>query len=377
LEMYCRGAVNHIPTLLRQVEAIGKMKTVTEILQSYKDQDNAKKLALMRECFNGPSYVKAFSNLLSPLDPSVKLKRLKVECCKYMSSKKKPLWLVFENTDEGADDVLIIFKNGDDLRQDMLTLLSLRLMDNVWKKAGLDYGIIPYKCLSTGHMVGLIEVVTESETLGRIQAAKGSITGVWKDQNLYSWLSDNADSEEKLDGYVENFIRSVVGYSVATYVLGVGDRHNDNIMMKNDTGQLFHIDFGHFLGNFKSKFGIKRERVKFVLTSDILYVIRQSGRCPTSDLNFERFKDMCIEAFKALRCKGNLFITVFAMLLSTGIPELEHPTDLDYLRDSLAMVKDEADAIKHFEASFKEAHQNKTSTTMNWMFHNLNHYWIG
>ena len=30
-----------------------------------------------------------------------------------MDSKKKPLWLVFENIDEGADDVIIIFKNGD------------------------------------------------------------------------------------------------------------------------------------------------------------------------------------------------------------------------------------------------------------------------
>ena len=70
-------------------------------------------------------------------------------------------------------------------------------MDKVWKKAGLDYGIIPYKCLSTGRNVGLIEVVTESETLGRIQAAKGSITGVWKDQNLYSWLSGHAKDNEE------------------------------------------------------------------------------------------------------------------------------------------------------------------------------------
>jgi phosphatidylinositol-4,5-bisphosphate 3-kinase len=75
-----------------------------------------------------------------------------------------------------------------------------------------------------------------------------------------------------MDTVYENFARTCAGYCVATYVLGIGDRHNDNIMMTRD-GRLFHIDFGHFLGNFKSKLGVKRERAPFVFTphfSDVL-----------------------------------------------------------------------------------------------------------
>ena len=39
-----------------------------------------------------------------------------------MDSKKLPLWLVFENAEADKPDIYVIFKTGDDLRQDQLTL---------------------------------------------------------------------------------------------------------------------------------------------------------------------------------------------------------------------------------------------------------------
>lgn len=52
-----------------------------------------------------------------------------------------------------------------------------------------------------------------------------------------AWLKDYNQSEVLLNKAIEEFTMSCAGYCVATYVLGVADRHSDNIMVKR-TGQV-------------------------------------------------------------------------------------------------------------------------------------------
>uniref|UniRef100_A0AAQ6A736 Phosphatidylinositol 4,5-bisphosphate 3-kinase catalytic subunit beta isoform n=1 Tax=Amphiprion ocellaris TaxID=80972 RepID=A0AAQ6A736_AMPOC len=376
LEAYCRGSIPHIEVLKKQVEALSKLKSVNELIKlgTIKNARSKTKEAMltkeaMMTCLRQSGYSETLSDLHSPLNPNVLLSGINVEKCRYMDSKMKPLWIVYNNKLLGGDTLGIIFKNGDDLRQDMLTLQILRLMDLLWKEANLDLRIVPYGCLATGDRAGLIEVVSSADTIANIQLTSSNVAAAaaFNKDALLNWLKER-NSGDDLDRAIEEFTLSCAGYCVATYVLGIGDRHSDNIMVRS-TGQLFHIDFGHILGNFKSKFGIKRERVPFILTHDFIHVIQQGKTGYTE--KFGSFRQYCEEAYLILRKNGNLFITLFALMLTAGLPELTSVKDIQYLKDSLALGKTDDEALKQFRQKFDEALRESWTTKVNWMAHNV------
>lgn len=231
-------------------------------------------------------------NVISPLDPSIRWKRIIGDKFKIMDSKKQPILYHFENVDPHGREIQLIFKEGDDLRQDMLILQMLKIIDRIWKASGFDLRLSIYGCLNMGHELGLIEPVKDSETVANII---GSMTSSLfpKKEALFEWIKKHNATDELLERAINEFTLSCAGYCVATYVLGIADRHPNNIMVKTN-GQMFHIDFGHILGNFKEKFGVKRERVGFVLTNDFIHVINKGKRREQIDReDFEKFQKLC------------------------------------------------------------------------------------
>ena len=196
----------------------------------------------------------------------------------------------------------------------------------------------PYKVISTWDQVGMIEMVPNSTTISDIHSEFGGKTGALNRETILKYLKKHNNSSEKLKGAQDNFIRSCAGYCVATFIMGVGDRHNGNIMVA-ESGHFFHIDFGHFLGNFKSKFGFKRERTFFVYSREMDYVINYKNK-----ENFDTFQEYCCTAYNILRNHGNIIIELFLMMLSAGMPELTKVEDIHYLKDRM-----------EFELTSKEA----------------------
>ncbi|POM62167.1 Phosphatidylinositol Kinase [Phytophthora palmivora] len=240
-----------------------------------------------------------------PLDPRIEVGKIIVSKCRVMDSAKKPLWLVFENAEEGGDPVTVMFKAGDDVRQDCLTLQLVRLMDEMWRDEGLDLAMEPYK--------------------------RDGMMGTFKDPSFSDWIRANNPDPRSHKAAVDLFSRSCAGYCVATCVLGIGDRHNDNIMIQS-SGRYFHIDFGHFLGHLKYyKLGIRRERTPFVFTNEMAYVL---GGVEGKD--FAKFVDTACTAYCVLRRQMHLLVSLLLLMVPADMPELTGRDDINHIVTTLA-----------------------------------------
>ncbi|KAM6927530.1 phosphatidylinositol 4-phosphate 3-kinase C2 domain-containing subunit beta [Xenentodon cancila] len=339
---------------------------LTKVAQKVRDTTPSNRQCVLRE---GLEEMKQFFSVNSscrlPLNPALLVTKINIQSCSFFNSNAVPLKLSFQNLDPLGDNINVIFKSGDDLRQDMLTLQMIRIMNKIWIQEGLDMRMVIFKCFSTGRGRGMVEMIPQADTLRKIQVEHG-VTGSFKDRTLADWLQKHNPTDEQYDKAVENFIYSCAGCCVATYVLGICDRHNDNIMLKT-SGHMFHIDFGKFLGHAQMFGNIKRDRAPFVFTSDMAYVIN-GGDKPSS--RFHDFVDLCCEAYNLIRKHAHLFLNLLGLMLSCGIPELSDLDDLKYVYDALRPHESEADATMYFTRLI-ESSLGSVATKLNFFIHNL------
>ncbi|XP_023328992.1 phosphatidylinositol 4,5-bisphosphate 3-kinase catalytic subunit beta isoform isoform X3 [Eurytemora carolleeae] len=381
LEAYLLGAPGHMRILEKQRDFLRKLKSMSNCLEMYDRKGfsiQTKRKLFLENINKFLSPLVLEEGFICPLDPTLRCSRISLKSCSIMNSKKMPIKLVFQHydsryqgrqenqksresarmvegnrsKDETVEDgenvpskrICFMYKCGDDLRQDSLVLNIIKLMDAIWKQGGVDYKMNSYQCVPTSHNEGLIEIVPQAQTICQIQMEESSqdrsgdraawtfkYTAVFQRELLYRWICRH--NPENLSNALENFKLSLAGYTVAMYVLGIGDRHNDNIMLQT-CGKLFHIDFGHMVGNFKSKMGINRERSPMILPPMFLFVIEQIG-----PEQFQVFRNLCEKGYLMLRECGSLIVSLLAMMVFTGsgLPDLQSVEDLEYIRHSLQL----------------------------------------
>jgi phosphatidylinositol 3-kinase len=152
-----------------------------------------------------------------------------------------------------------------------------------------------------------MEFVEDSTTIQEVLSSNN--------KDVTAFLKSQSDDPARQAEIMHNYLISNAGYAVATYFLAVGDRHLENLLVKNN-GDLFHLDFGFILGsNPKSKgdFWVPPIRINS-------HMVRGMGGQHSKE--YEVFKQKTIDAFLYLRNYRQLFLNILLMMVNASIPDL-------------------------------------------------------
>ncbi|KEG02728.1 phosphatidylinositol 3-kinase [Plasmodium vinckei vinckei] len=210
-----------------------------------------------------------------------------------------------------------IYKAGDDLRQDHLVIQVIYIIDNIWKKYGLNLKLTLYRVLALSTNDGFIEFVDYAESISSI---KKNYNGEIRQYFIHHSKERNTPLGFDRE-ILENFISSCAGYSVITYILGIGDRHLDNLMVSND-GRFFHIDFGYIFGEDPKPFSPPMKLCKEMIEA-------MGG---AQSVGYEQFLKKCCLAYKYLRYHSTLIISLLDSMCESGLKDMKTAPELCVLK---------------------------------------------
>ena len=151
------------------IEALGKR---AKELRTSKDPRPKKIEKLRAFLADSKNNMSSITPLPLPLNARVTVTGIIAEKCSVFKSNMFPLLLYFRCADE--TEYPVIFKDGDDMRQDQLVIQLFTLMERLLKKEGLDLKLTAYDVLATAPQQGLAQFIP-SKTVAAIMSEHGSL----------------------------------------------------------------------------------------------------------------------------------------------------------------------------------------------------------
>lgn len=152
------------------------------------------------------------------------------------------------------------------------------------------YDAVIYQVMPITSNSGMIKIVEDAETLHKILSNKTTISNYIISKNENKIISD----------VLNRYVYSLVAYTLHSYFIGLGDRHQHNIMITDD-GAIFHIDFGYIMG--KDSYPLTAYNVR--LSSDMLDIV--GGACGD---RYNMYLNLCARGIVVLRKYFNMFFVL-------------------------------------------------------------------
>ena len=327
--------------LLRQAELIAVLSKISGDIKVSKEAIPRKAEKVKHFLADAKNEIIAIDPPLPlPLDPSVMITGVDPAETHVFKSSLFPIMMTFKTTTK--QKYQIIFKTGDDLRQDQLVIQIITLMDQLLQKENLDLKLSPYKILATSVTAGAAQFVPSMSLQSIVNKYKGNQVLAYLKYNNPDDKAPLGVRKESLDA----FVKSCAGYCVITYLIGVGDRHLDNLLLAPD-GHFFHADFGFILGRDPKPFAPAMKLCKEMV----------DGMGGASSEQYRQFKQYCFTAYTALRKSSNLILNLFSLMVDANIPDIKLEPDKVVLKvkERFHLEMSEEDAIRHFERLIEDS----------------------
>lgn len=206
------------------------------------------------------------------------------------ANKPKRFKMTIDYGEQSDGKATAIYKEGDDPLGDQVVLGLFKAMNIIWKHHGVTYcsrqATIPieaptFRYIRLRDRAALMEVV-EGVTIAKVP--KLGVASYFVDQRKQCEYENRLRHEPQM---YERHIATAIGSFIAVFVLGIGDRHQDNMMI-DYSGQFVHIDFGY-------KFGYPTwfDASDFAIPRQFYDMLVRGG-------DWDRFCDACVDAYSVL-----------------------------------------------------------------------------
>lgn len=231
-----------------------------------------------------------------PYNPNIILTEVHLDSIIVKTSYTKPTLITFTAINQLTNDVfnLTLLLKQESVMTDVIALHLVSLCDIVLKESvDNQFNTITYPVMPITDRAGMIQIVEQSETIHSIINRGSTI--------LQHIISNNGN--QTINEVLFRYTFSLVSYTLHNYLIGLGDRHLENIMISKN-GEIFHIDFGFILGTDS----YPSSGLDIKLNAGMLDVIGNEH-----SYFYRCYLELCAKAIICLR----KYFNIFFILLST------------------------------------------------------------